>query len=254
MSDPEPDRGLAALNPVPEEALHGLIPGPVTDAMVDEILTLDRQPTGGRPRSPLPARWTEVGSGLGRPAFDVVVAVVALLVLVAPLVATGLAERSSGADGAAPAALGPAGPGPAAGPGPDDGGVVDDDGGYGPPEPSGEVVPQPDAGTADRPELDETEPGTGPSSAEVDAGAEADGGPGAGEPGPEPDVHASSDRPEPCTAEGSTLPEATAAYRRTCTAPRVDCDEIGGTWTCSSEQIGSDAPKPGGRSVEPGQN
>ena len=45
-----------------------------------------------------------------------------------------------------------------------------------------------------------------------------------------------------CTASGGSLGAAKAAYAAACTVPRVDCDPIGGAWTCSSARIGVRAP------------
>ncbi len=46
-----------------------------------------------------------------------------------------------------------------------------------------------------------------------------------------------------CVAHGHSLAQAKAAYARSCTLPRVDCDPSGkNSWTCSSERIGKSSP------------
>lgn len=43
---------------------------------------------------------------------------------------------------------------------------------------------------------------------------------------------------DPCLGEGPTVVEARQDYDRNCALPRADCDLIGTTWRCSSEQLG----------------
>ncbi len=45
-----------------------------------------------------------------------------------------------------------------------------------------------------------------------------------------------------CAAEGRTQRSAKIAYQRLCDQPRRDCDKIGNSWICSSQQIGAAAP------------
>ncbi len=45
-----------------------------------------------------------------------------------------------------------------------------------------------------------------------------------------------------CAAEGRTLNAAKAAYERSCTQPREDCDPVAGRWTCSSRRLGDASP------------
>ncbi len=45
-----------------------------------------------------------------------------------------------------------------------------------------------------------------------------------------------------CYATGANLADAIEAYDASCLAPRVDCDPLGGAWSCSSGVIGQGAP------------
>lgn len=48
--------------------------------------------------------------------------------------------------------------------------------------------------------------------------------------------------PIECAAAGGTLRSAKIAYQQQCNQPRQDCDKIGNTWTCSSQQITAENP------------
>ena len=48
--------------------------------------------------------------------------------------------------------------------------------------------------------------------------------------------------PVECRGRGSDLPLAVKDYERSCDQPRLDCDQLGAEWICSSELIGTGAP------------
>ena len=49
--------------------------------------------------------------------------------------------------------------------------------------------------------------------------------------------------PEQCEFTAPTLNSARIGYENNCSAPRLDCDPIGGNWMCASYQIGAASPR-----------